>query len=146
MLSIFFQVFLFFCSVNSEHMSSLPTLPSGATDPSFPSPSLGLPSATPSPSLGLPSVATPASATATTAASRVENSGPRPLPPHLGFTQSKDVPSAAPLTVSTKWENVLATADLAVISPELIVEHLKGIQNVKLIFGSFLLHRMDIMA
>lgn len=87
------------CPVNSEHMSSLPPLPSAVSDPSFPSPSLGLPSATPSPSLGLPSAATPPSSTAPTAASRVDNSGPRSLPPHLGFSQSKDVPSAAALTV-----------------------------------------------
>lgn len=88
--------------VNSEHMSSLPSLPSAVSDPSFPSPSLGLPSATPSPSLGLPSAAAPPSSAAPTAASRVESSsGPRSLPPHLGFSQSKDVTSAAggPLTV-----------------------------------------------
>ncbi|XP_040011391.1 ubiquitin-associated protein 2-like isoform X2 [Xiphias gladius] len=85
----------------SEHMSSLPSLPSAVSDPSFPSPSLGLPSATPSPSLGLPSAAAPPSSAAPTAASRVESSsGPRSLPPHLGFSQSKDVTSAAggPLT------------------------------------------------
>ncbi|KAM9743045.1 ubiquitin-associated protein 2-like [Menidia menidia] len=75
----------------SEHMSSLP---SGAADPSFPSPSLGLPSATPSPSLGLPSAAAPTSTNLPTTASRVDNGGPRTLP-HLGFPQSKDVPSAA---------------------------------------------------
>ncbi|CAN9513175.1 unnamed protein product [Ophioblennius macclurei] len=84
----------------SEHMNPLPTLPAAASDPSFPSPSLGLPSATPSPSLGLPSAAPPPSSSAPTAASRVESSGPRSLPPHLGFSQSKDVASAAggPLT------------------------------------------------
>ncbi|XP_040898101.1 ubiquitin-associated protein 2-like isoform X2 [Toxotes jaculatrix] len=81
----------------SEHMSSLA---SAVSDPSFPSPSLGLPSATPSPSLGLPSAAAPPSSAAPTTASRVESSGPRSLPPHLGFSQSKDVSSAAggPLT------------------------------------------------
>ncbi|XP_053182024.1 ubiquitin-associated protein 2-like isoform X2 [Scomber japonicus] len=80
----------------SEHMSSIP---SAVSDPSFPSPSLGLPSATPSPSLGLPSAAAPPSSTAPTTANRVESSGPRSLPPHLGFSQSKDVSSAAgPLT------------------------------------------------
>lgn len=89
---------LFSCPVNSEHMSSLP---SGVSDSKFPSPSLGLPSATPSPSIGLPSAASPASSTVPTAASRGESSGPRSLAPHLGFPQSKDVPSSAPLTVST---------------------------------------------
>ncbi|KAM7391948.1 hypothetical protein PAMP_022594 [Pampus punctatissimus] len=79
----------------SEHMSSLP---SAVSDPNFPSPSLGLPSATPSPSLGLPSAAVPPSSTAPSTASRVENSGPRSLPPHLGYSQSKDVSSAGPLT------------------------------------------------
>ncbi|XP_072243945.1 ubiquitin-associated protein 2-like isoform X3 [Leuresthes tenuis] len=81
----------------SEHMSSLP---SGVSDPGFPSPSLGLPSATPSPSLGLPSAAAPPSSNVPTPANRVENSGSRSMPPHLGFSQSKEVPSAAnaPLT------------------------------------------------
>ncbi|XP_060927209.1 ubiquitin-associated protein 2-like isoform X2 [Limanda limanda] len=81
----------------SEHMSGLPSLPS---DPSFPSPSLGLPSATPSPSMGLPSAAAPPSSAAPTTVSRLESSGQRSLPPHLGFPQSKDVPSAVggPLT------------------------------------------------
>ncbi|XP_031611141.1 ubiquitin-associated protein 2-like isoform X1 [Oreochromis aureus] len=80
----------------SEHMNSL----SSVTDPNFPSPSLGLPSATPSPSLGLPSAAAPPSSSAPTTVSRVESSVPRSLPPHLGFSQSKDVPSApgGPLT------------------------------------------------
>ncbi|CAG08432.1 unnamed protein product, partial [Tetraodon nigroviridis] len=32
-------------------------------------------------------------------ASRVESSGPRSLPPHMGFPQNKDLPSSAPLTV-----------------------------------------------
>lgn len=86
------------CPLNSEHMSSL----SSVTDPNFPSPSLGLPSATPSPSLGLPSAAAPPSSSAPTTVSRVESSVPRSLPPHLGFSQSKDIPSApgGPLTVS----------------------------------------------
>ncbi|XP_063753773.1 ubiquitin-associated protein 2-like isoform X2 [Eleginops maclovinus] len=79
----------------SEHMSSLPTL--AVSDPSFPSPSLGLPSATPSPSMGLPSASAPPSSAAP-AASRVDSSGPRSLPPHMGYSQSKDVPSAASLT------------------------------------------------
>ncbi|XP_063345614.1 ubiquitin-associated protein 2-like isoform X2 [Pelmatolapia mariae] len=80
----------------SEHMSSL----SSVTDPNFPSPSLGLPSATPTPSLGLPSAAAPPSSSAPTTVSRVESSVPRSLPPHLGFSQSKDIPSApgGPLT------------------------------------------------
>ncbi|XP_074526178.1 ubiquitin-associated protein 2-like isoform X2 [Halichoeres trimaculatus] len=84
--------------VVSDHMSSLPTLPMAASDPSFPTPSLGLPSATPSPSLGLPSAAAQPSSTAPSAANRVESSGPRNLPPHLGFSQSKDVPAAVSLT------------------------------------------------
>ncbi|XP_026177489.1 ubiquitin-associated protein 2-like isoform X2 [Mastacembelus armatus] len=73
----------------SEHMSSLSTLPSAVSDPSFPSPSLGLPSATASPSSAAP-----------TTTSRAESTVPRSLPPHLGFSQNKDVPSAAggPLT------------------------------------------------
>ncbi|XP_062237856.1 ubiquitin-associated protein 2-like isoform X1 [Platichthys flesus] len=81
----------------SEHMSGLPSLPS---DPSFPSPSLGLPSATPSPSMGLPSAAAPPSSAAPTTVSRVESSGQRSLPPHLGYQQSKDIPSSVggPLT------------------------------------------------
>ncbi|KAG8011986.1 Ubiquitin-associated protein 2 [Nibea albiflora] len=95
----------------SEHMSSLPTLPSAVSDPSFPSPSLGLPSATPSPSLGLPSAATPPSSTAPTAASRVDNSGPRSLPPHLGFAQSKDVPSASALTNGYSGMKTQSTQD-----------------------------------
>ncbi|XP_034396983.1 ubiquitin-associated protein 2-like isoform X2 [Cyclopterus lumpus] len=82
----------------SEHMSSLPTLPLAVSDPNFPSPSLGLPSATPSPSMGLPSAAAPPSSTAPSATSRVESSGSRSLPPHLGFSQTKDVSSAAALT------------------------------------------------
>ncbi|CAJ1068426.1 ubiquitin-associated protein 2-like isoform X3 [Xyrichtys novacula] len=82
----------------SDHMGSLPPLPSAVSDPSFPTPSLGLPSVTPSPSLGLPSAAAPPSSTAPTATNRVENSGPRTMPPHLGFPQSKDVPSAVALT------------------------------------------------
>ena len=99
-----------FSLVNSEHMSSLPTLTS---------PSLGLPSATPSPSLGLPSAATPPSSTAPTAVSCVESSGPRTLPPHLGFSQSKDVPSTAPLTVNFRGSEL--TVDLSVVSQRLIV-------------------------
>ncbi|KAF7200368.1 transcript variant X1 [Nothobranchius furzeri] len=82
----------------SEHMSSVP---SAVSDGNFPSPSLGLPSATPSPSLGLPSAAaTPSSSSVPATTSRMENSGPRSLPSHLGFSQSKDVPSTAnaPLT------------------------------------------------
>lgn len=96
---IFIFAHLFLCPLNSEHMSNIPTLPSAVSDPSFPSPSLGLPSATPSPSLGLPSAATPPSSTAASAVSRVESSGQRSLPPHLGFSQNKDVPSPAALTV-----------------------------------------------
>ncbi|XP_029915906.1 ubiquitin-associated protein 2-like isoform X2 [Myripristis murdjan] len=98
----------------SEHMSSLPTLPSAVSDPGFPSPSLGLPSATPSPSLGLPSAAPPpSSSTAPSTASRVESSGPRSLPPHLGFSQSKDVSSAAagPLTNGYSGMKTQSTQD-----------------------------------
>lgn len=87
--------------VYSEHMNSLSTLPSAVSDPGFPSPSLGLPSATPSPSVGLPSGLTQPSSTATPTVSRVDSNSQRSLPPHLGFSQSKDVPSpaAGPLTV-----------------------------------------------
>ncbi|MEQ2305595.1 hypothetical protein AMECASPLE_039414 [Ameca splendens] len=77
------------------------SLPSAVSDANFPSPSLGLPGAIPSPSLGLPSAAAaPPSSSVPTPTSRVENSGPRTLPPPLGFSQSKDVPSGgtAPLT------------------------------------------------
>ncbi|XP_071339150.1 ubiquitin-associated protein 2-like isoform X2 [Trachinotus anak] len=87
----------------SDHMSSLPSLPPTVSDPSFPSPSLGLPSATPSPSLGLPSAAAQPSSAAPTTASRVDNSGPRSLPPHLGFSQSKDVTSAAGGTLTNGY-------------------------------------------
>ncbi|XP_038151440.1 ubiquitin-associated protein 2-like [Cyprinodon tularosa] len=81
----------------SDHMSSLP---SAISDANFPSPSLGLPGATPSPSIGLPSAAAPQPSSVPTATSRVESSGSRTLPPHLGFSQSKEVPSggSAPLT------------------------------------------------
>ncbi|KAM3849767.1 ubiquitin-associated protein 2-like [Diretmus argenteus] len=84
----------------SEHMSNMPTLPPAVSDPSFPSPSLGLPSATASPSLGPVTPPPPSSTAAPSITSRVESSGPRSLPPHLGFSQSKDVPIAAagPLT------------------------------------------------
>ncbi|XP_023266420.1 ubiquitin-associated protein 2-like isoform X2 [Seriola lalandi dorsalis] len=94
----------------SDHMSSLP---SAVSDPSFPSPSLGLPSATPSPSMGLPSAAAPPSSAAPTPANRVENSGPRSLPPHLGFSQSKDVTSAAggPLTNGYSGMKTQSTQD-----------------------------------
>uniref|UniRef100_H3DEF7 Ubiquitin associated protein 2b n=1 Tax=Tetraodon nigroviridis TaxID=99883 RepID=H3DEF7_TETNG len=50
------------------------------------------------PKPGSISAATPASSAAPTAASRVESSGPRSLPPHMGFPQNKDLPSSAPLT------------------------------------------------
>ncbi|XP_022613498.1 ubiquitin-associated protein 2-like isoform X3 [Seriola dumerili] len=94
----------------SDHMSSLP---SAVSDPSFPSPSLGLPSATPSPSMGLPSAAAPPSSAAPTIANRVESSGPRSLPPHLGFSQSKDVTSAAggPLTNGYSGMKTQSTQD-----------------------------------
>ncbi|XP_010875138.2 ubiquitin-associated protein 2 isoform X2 [Esox lucius] len=78
----------------SEPLGSLPSMPQSVSNPSFPSPSLGLPSATPSPSLGLPSAAPPSS---TPSASRVDSATPRSMPPHMGYTQSKD-PPAAPIT------------------------------------------------
>ncbi|KAM9465184.1 ubiquitin-associated protein 2-like isoform 1-T2 [Salvelinus alpinus] len=77
----------------SEPLGSLPSMPP-VSDPSFPSPSLGLPSATPSPSLGLPSAAPPSS---NPSASRVDSGTPRSMPSHLGYSQSKDAPST-PLT------------------------------------------------
>ncbi|XP_075954900.1 ubiquitin-associated protein 2-like isoform X1 [Anarhichas minor] len=95
----------------SEHMNSLPPLPLAVSDPSFPSPSLGLPSATPSPSMGLPSAAAPPSSTASSAASRVESSGQRSLPPHLGFSQTKDVSSAAALTNGYSGMKTQSTQD-----------------------------------
>nr|XP_057925754.1 ubiquitin-associated protein 2-like isoform X4 [Doryrhamphus excisus] len=84
----------------SEHMSTLPTLPSALPESSFPSPSLGLPSVTPSPSLGLPGASAPPSTTATTPSKHVESAGLRSLPPHLGFSQNKESPASAavPLT------------------------------------------------
>lgn len=77
------------------------SLPSAVSEPSFPSSSLGLPTASPSPSLGLPSAAVPSSSTG----SRVDNSAQRSLPPHLSYPQSKDVPSAASasLTMVQRW-------------------------------------------
>ncbi|XP_045558944.1 ubiquitin-associated protein 2 isoform X4 [Salmo salar] len=77
----------------SEPLGSLPSMPP-VSDPSFPSPSLGLPSATPSPSLGLPSATPPSS---NPSASRVDSGPPRSMPSHLGYSQSKDAPST-PLT------------------------------------------------
>lgn len=87
------DVFLtrFLIPLNSEHVSSLSSLPS---DHSFPSPSLGLPSATHSPSLGLPSNGAPVSSAAPTLASRMDNNSQRSIPPHLVFSQGKDVTSA----------------------------------------------------
>ncbi|XP_017269379.1 ubiquitin-associated protein 2 isoform X2 [Kryptolebias marmoratus] len=95
----------------SEHMSSLP---SAVSDGSFPSPSLGLPSAAPSPSVGLPSAAATPSSSVPTTTSRVENSGSRALPPHLGFSQSKDIPSAsgAPLTNGYSGMKTQSTQDV----------------------------------
>ncbi|XP_062310196.1 ubiquitin-associated protein 2-like isoform X1 [Osmerus eperlanus] len=74
----------------SDPLGSMPTLPPAVSDPIFPSPSLGLPSATPSPSMGLPSAAPPASS--------AQASVPRSLPPHLGFPQSKDPSQPGALT------------------------------------------------
>ncbi|XP_024909018.1 ubiquitin-associated protein 2-like isoform X2 [Cynoglossus semilaevis] len=86
------QISLFSKPVSvSEHVSSLSSLPS---DHSFPSPSLGLPSATHSPSLGLPSNGAPVSSAAPTLASRMDNNSQRSIPPHLVFSQGKDVTSA----------------------------------------------------
>ncbi|XP_060894904.1 ubiquitin-associated protein 2-like [Labrus mixtus] len=92
----------------SDHMSSLPP---AVSDPSFPSPSVGLPSATPSPSLGLPSAAAPPSSSAPTAANRVESSGPRTLPPHLGYSQSKDIQSAVTMTNGYSGMKTQSTQD-----------------------------------
>ncbi|XP_061673623.1 ubiquitin-associated protein 2-like isoform X2 [Syngnathoides biaculeatus] len=80
----------------SEHVSPIPTMP----DASFPSPSLGLPSATPSPSLALPGATVPPSSTALVPGKHIEGSISRVLPPHLTFSQGKEgTPSvAAPLT------------------------------------------------
>ncbi|XP_029998806.1 ubiquitin-associated protein 2-like isoform X2 [Sphaeramia orbicularis] len=102
----------------SDHMGSMPPLPSVVSDPSFPSPSLGLPSATPSPSMGLPSGVAQPSSTATTTVSRGENSGPRSLPPHLGFSQSKDVssPGAGPLTNGYSGMKTQSTQDTTATS------------------------------
>ncbi|XP_077457044.1 ubiquitin-associated protein 2-like isoform X3 [Stigmatopora argus] len=78
----------------SEHISGMPTMP----DAGFPSPSLGLPSATPTPSLGLPGAAAPPS-TVLPPGKRIEGGGTRSLPPHLPFSPSKEIqPSAASLT------------------------------------------------
>nr|XP_043882240.1 ubiquitin-associated protein 2-like isoform X1 [Solea senegalensis] len=103
----------------SEHMSSLPSLP---PDSGFPSPSLGLPSATPSPSLGLPSAAAPPSSASPATVSRVDNSGQRPMPPHLGFSQSKDVTSVAggPLTNGYSGMKTQSTQDTTSSSPRIV--------------------------
>ncbi|XP_077377471.1 ubiquitin-associated protein 2-like isoform X3 [Festucalex cinctus] len=94
----------------SEHMSSIPTMP----DSGFPSPSLGLPSATASPSLGLPGAAAPPSSTASAPGKRVESGGPRSLPPHLAFSQSKESPpSVAPLTNGYCGMKAQSTQDAA---------------------------------
>uniref|UniRef100_A0A8C6U2J7 Ubiquitin associated protein 2b n=1 Tax=Neogobius melanostomus TaxID=47308 RepID=A0A8C6U2J7_9GOBI len=86
--------------VCSDHMSSLSSLQSSVSDVAFGSPSLGLSNATPSPSMGLPSGLVQPSSSANTAVSRGEST--RTLPPHLGFSQNKDIPSSAagPITVS----------------------------------------------
>uniref|UniRef100_A0A8C6WSI6 Ubiquitin associated protein 2b n=1 Tax=Neogobius melanostomus TaxID=47308 RepID=A0A8C6WSI6_9GOBI len=79
---------------------SLSSLQSSVSDVAFGSPSLGLSNATPSPSMGLPSGLVQPSSSANTAVSRGEST--RTLPPHLGFSQNKDIPSSAagPITVS----------------------------------------------
>ncbi|KAM8866202.1 ubiquitin-associated protein 2-like isoform 2-T3 [Synchiropus picturatus] len=77
----------------SDHMNSLQ---STVSDPSFPSPSLGLPSATQSPSLTLQNTAAPPPTSAAPAGNRLESSVPRSMPPHLSFSQNKD--AAVPLT------------------------------------------------
>ncbi|XP_037114556.1 ubiquitin-associated protein 2-like isoform X3 [Syngnathus acus] len=98
-------------TVSSEHMSNIPNLP----DASFPSPSLGLPSATPSASMGLPGAAGPPSSTAPAPGKRVESGGPRSLPHHLAFSQSKEsAPSvAAPLTNGYCGMKAQSTQDAA---------------------------------
>ncbi|XP_029295388.1 ubiquitin-associated protein 2-like isoform X2 [Cottoperca gobio] len=106
----------------SDHMSSLPTLPAAVSDPSFPSPSLGLPSATRSPSMGLPSAAAPPSSTAPTAASRVEISAPSSMSPHHDFSQSNDVPSAASLTNGYNGMKTQSTQDPTSTSRTVITE------------------------
>ncbi|XP_057687783.1 ubiquitin-associated protein 2-like isoform X2 [Corythoichthys intestinalis] len=93
----------------SEHVSSIPAMP----DTGFPSPSLGLPSATPSPSLGLPGAAAPSS-TVLAPGKRVDGGGSRALPPHLPFSQNKESqPSAAPLTNGYSGMKVQSTQDAA---------------------------------
>ncbi|XP_028312875.1 ubiquitin-associated protein 2-like isoform X2 [Gouania willdenowi] len=108
----------------SDQINSLPTL-SSASDPSFPSPSLGLPSATPSPSLGLPSAAAPPSSAAPPTVNRVESSGQRSIPPHLGYSQSKDVPIAAGVNMTNGYNGMKAQTpqDAALSSRTVKTEH-----------------------
>ncbi|KAK7933829.1 hypothetical protein WMY93_004725 [Mugilogobius chulae] len=100
-------------SAVSDHMSSLPSQPSSVSEAAFPSPSLGLPSATASPSMTLPSGLTQPPSTSSPSVSRGETTGPRALPPHLGFSQSKDLPSPAsgPLTNGYSNMKTQSTAD-----------------------------------
>ncbi|XP_055080448.1 ubiquitin-associated protein 2a isoform X3 [Periophthalmus magnuspinnatus] len=101
-------------SAVSEHMSSLPTLPSSVSESTFPSPSLGLPSATASPSMALPSGLTQPPSTSSPTVSRGDTTtGPRALPPHLGFSQSKDLPLPASGALTNGYSNMKtqSTAD-----------------------------------
>ncbi|CAL9707943.1 unnamed protein product [Knipowitschia caucasica] len=98
-------------SAVSEHMSGLPSLPSSVSESAFPSPSLGLPSATAPASMALPSGLSQPPSTSSPSVSRVEAS--RTLPPHLGFSQSKDLPSSGPGPLTNGYSNMKAqsTAD-----------------------------------
>ncbi|XP_034026289.1 ubiquitin-associated protein 2-like isoform X2 [Thalassophryne amazonica] len=92
----------------TEQMTSLPSLPSVALTSTTPPPSIGLPSA----------VLQSSSSTVAPTTIRVEGNGPRSLAPHLGFSQSKDVPPAAgPPTNSystTKIQSTQASTPLPV--------------------------------
>lgn len=103
-----------------ECFPSLPSVPSAVLDPSFPSPSLGLPSATPS--LNIPGVAAPPSSTAPTTGTRLESSGPRSLQPHLGFSQSKDVSSASAGPLTVRMNHFLSVCHTGESKPQIISE------------------------
>ncbi|XP_072290057.1 ubiquitin-associated protein 2-like isoform X2 [Eucyclogobius newberryi] len=103
-------------SAVSEHMSSLPTLSSSSvSEVTFPSPSLGLPSATHRPAMALPSGLAQPPSTSSPTVSRGEPTGPRVLPPHLGFSQSKELasPASGPLTNGYSNMKTQSTADTA---------------------------------
>ncbi|XP_077571446.1 ubiquitin-associated protein 2-like isoform X2 [Stigmatopora nigra] len=93
----------------SEHISGIPTMP----DAGFPSPSLGLPSATATPSLGLPGAAAPPS-TVLPPAKRIEGGVTRSLPPHHPFSPSKEMqPSAPSLTNGYSTMKIQSTPETA---------------------------------